>query len=247
MQRSFFYSFQSCSYLVLMLAFSGHAQVSSELKSFLDSRGFPELLTSYSQEQISLNSIGRQAKSVAAQPFTVQTGFRCQAFAGTGLGNAERVAEELRALQLDSVYVITTAENLYKVQIGNFIRREDAEALKEKLKTLGLVGVWVVDDNIHVNKPSAASIEPQGSIANPPEPSLYFAIQIFATNDALKANELKTLIEQETGYPVDVVQQSSIWKVLVGKFNDREQAEAFLKTIKRDRYKDAWITQVVSS
>ena len=227
-------------------------KMSADLKQFLESRSFPDLIASYKQDHLVLNNAGKRLKRIEAQPFTLANGFRCQAFAGYERDNAMKTADQVRALKLDSVYVIRTESDLYKVQVGNFQNKDDAYTLLQKLLKAGITGAWVVETDIHQQK----SLEEQQAYQEKTEQiarqeaavqqSVYFAIQIFATNDSLKAAQLKELLGQEVSEPVTVVQQATIWKVVVGQFYDRASADEFLKVLKKRGYNDAWITQIAS-
>lgn len=226
-----------------------YSQMPPNLKQFLESRSFPELISTYKRDRVSLITEGKRAKIIAAQPYRVEKGYRCQAFAGTQQENARRVAEQLRALQLDSVYVIYE-NSLYKVQIGNFDNRRDAEILLDKLRYSKVQGVWIVEADVHRPK----SIEEQQAFQQQQleeqqfeeQPGYYYAIQVFATNDQLKAAQLKEALARDLGQPVEAISQASSWKVLVGKFSNRSGAEEYLKKLKREKFADAWITQVPS-
>lgn len=218
------------------------AQISPQLKQFLEQRDFLQLISSYGQEHITLTRSGETEQRLAAQPFTTEKGYRCQAFAGTDLANANRVAARLRALQLDSVYVIQTPQNIYKVQLGNFTMREDAEAMLATLREAHVEGAWVVETDIQsprgaalpVGMPPAASAEPQ----------LFYAVQVIATNDSLKAYHLMDELKIQFHQPAQLVKQSALWKVLIGRFSERAAAEEFLSLMRKQRYEDAWITQL---
>ena len=230
---------------------AGYSQMSSELKQFLESRNFSELINTYKRDKISLFTEGKRAKVLAARSYTVEKGYRCQIFAGAQKESADRVAGKMRALQMDSVYVIYSNDNLYKVQMGNFDNRRDAEVLLDKLKYAKVEGAWIVEAEVHRPKSPADRQQYQQAQQKQQEleerPGFYYAIQVFASSDSIKAFQLKDVLQRDMKQPVEVVSQESNWKVLVGQFVDRSSAEEFLKVLKRDKFSDAWITQVVST
>jgi hypothetical protein len=238
--------------ILLVGSNSGFSQMSPDLKQFLESRSFPELINTYKRDHISLFTEGKRAKIIAARPYTVEKGYRCQVFAGTQKENAENAADKIRALQLDSVYVIySDADGLYKVQVGNFDNRRDAEILLDKLRYAKVQGAWVVETDVHLPKSPEERQEYEAEQIKQQEieqqPGFYYAIQVFATSDSLKAYQLKDVLDKDLNQPVDVINHESTWKVLVGKFPDRSSAEEYLRVLKRERFGDAWITQVVIS
>lgn len=237
--------------LVFLWNATGYSQMSPDLKQFLESRSFPELINTYKRDQISLFTEGQRAKAIASRPYTVGKGYRCQVFASTQLESAEQVAAKVRALELDSVYVIYSNDNLYKVQIGNFDNRKDAEILLDKLRYAKVQGAWIVETDIHVPKSPEEMQEYQEEQVKQQEleaqPGFYYAIQVFATGDSIKAFQMKTELENSFTQPVQVINHQSTWKVLVGNFSERSSAEEFLRVLKKGKFKDAWITQVVTS
>ena len=238
--------------LGIMLGYprTGQAQIPPRLKQFLESRNFMELIEAYKQEKIAIVSKGNRIKREEARPFVIGNGFRCQVFAGALKNNAEQIAEQLRKLNMDSVYVIETPSHLYKVQIGNFTTRRDAEIFLDRLRNAGVTDAWIVEADIHIPKD-----EPRPPAAEEPTPaseqelsqSLYFTIQVFATNDSVKASRLKEKLQSQFDQPAVVAGQGSVWKVLVGKFTDRASAETFLQELRKRKFEDAWITQVAGT
>lgn len=238
--------------LVFLWNGTGYSQMSPDLKQFLESRSFPELINTYKKDQLSLFTEGQRAKAIASRPYTVGKGYRCQVFASTQLESAEQVAAKVRALEMDSVYVIHSFDdNLYKVQVGNFDNRKDAEILLDKLRYAKVQGAWIVETDIHVPRSPEEVQEYQEEQIKQQEleaqPGFYYAIQLFATGDSIKAFQMKTELENSFTQPVQVINHQSTWKVLMGKFTERSSAEEFLKALKKGKFKDAWITQVVTS
>ena len=238
--------------LVFALPFSARAQsaeASEHLKSFLENRGFLELIAKYKQEHITLKAEGKKAGRIAARPYRMGKGYRCQAFAGASLANAQQVAARLRSLNFDSVYVFKSERGLYKVQIGDFDNREGAVALLDRLRNAGVKNAWIVESDIRIAKSpdEKNAFEDQKNSKQRQfdlEQKFFYAIQVFATGDSLKALKLREVFQTETQNPAEVVREDSIWKVLIGRFKQRSEAEQLLKSLKRRRFVDAWITQV---
>jgi len=230
---------------------TGYSQMSPDLKQFLESRSFPDLINTYKRDKISLFTEGQRAKIIASRPYTVGKGYRCQVFASTQSESAEQVADKIRALDLDSVYVVYSNDNLYKVQIGNFDNRRDAEILLDKLRYAKVQGAWIVETDVHLPKSPEEVQEYEEEQIKQQEieeqPGFYYAIQVFATGASVRAFQLKTELENNFTQPVEVLNHQSTWKVLVGKFPERSSAEEFLRVLKKGKFKDAWITQVVTS
>jgi cell division septation protein DedD len=74
-------------------------------------------------------------------------GYRVQVAAYTQTDPAERRAAELRSLFGEPVYIVHEGL-LYKIQVGDFVSRDRAQAIRRKAIDLGLDGAFVVDTMI---------------------------------------------------------------------------------------------------
>lgn len=79
-------------------------------------------------------------------PATV-LGFRVQIFASSTENNASRIATDARSSFDETVYVEHVAP-YYKVRVGDFLTRADADILKSKAQQLGFRGAFVVETMI---------------------------------------------------------------------------------------------------
>lgn len=71
-------------------------------------------------------------------------GFRVQIFASNTEENASRVATDARQVFTDPVYIEYVAP-YYKVRVGDYLTREEIEALKNKALSLGYRGAFIVE------------------------------------------------------------------------------------------------------
>lgn len=74
-------------------------------------------------------------------------GFRIQIFASSTQKNASRVADDARAAFTENVYVQHVAP-YYKVRVGDFLTREDAQSLQQRALQKGYRGAFVVETMI---------------------------------------------------------------------------------------------------
>ena len=74
-------------------------------------------------------------------------GFRVQVFATQDRKKAEDIKEELSFKFDEKIYIIFEAPN-YKVRIGNFLDRDDAEKLRMELVKESLSSSWIVRTKI---------------------------------------------------------------------------------------------------
>ena len=70
-----------------------------------------------------------------------------------------------------------------------------------------------------------------------------FRIQILASGQIDVVRQEKKNVEASTGLPVFMSSEQSLYKLYVGEFQTRDQAEAALPDIKKKGYQDAWIVK----
>lgn len=222
---------------------SAQSQMTPKLKEFLTRNDIMDLIEKYGQDKIELTIKGAEQIKIEQRSYNIVPGFRCQVFAGTQLDNAKQVAAEVSALGLDSVYVVKSADNLVKVQVGNFLNRKDALVMVDKLTYAGVSGAWVVETEIHVPKTPSSKV---AATDIDERSAFYFAVQVFNTSHFEKAQSYKASLEQRFTEPVRIIQQNDLWKIVVGRFEDRASASTLLEKMHNEGFTDAWITQVVN-
>ena len=77
-------------------------------------------------------------------------GFRVQVLATRDQVNGERLRNKLSESFLEDIYIIFESPN-YKVRMGNFINRRDAEALRRILAKKGYPSAWIIRTRIEPN------------------------------------------------------------------------------------------------
>ena len=103
---------------------------------------WPEILNPLSD-----NEVKTSASRSLDSNITEIEGFRVQIFATQDRNKADQLQEEL-ALKFDEkIYVIFEAPN-YKLRIGDFLDRDDAEILRMRLVSLDFSSSWIVRTRI---------------------------------------------------------------------------------------------------
>jgi hypothetical protein len=83
-------------------------------------------------------------------------GFRVQIHAGESRGEAEELAREAQTRLHVTAY--TTFEHpFYKVRLGDFLDRADALVLRERVRSYGYSGAWVVTTPVLADAAAAAA------------------------------------------------------------------------------------------
>ncbi len=172
-------------------------------------------------------------------------GFRVQLFAGLDSLNGRVMAGELQGIMEDSVYFFKE-KGLYKVQAGDYPWRYRADKMVLELRKKGYAQGWVVQRLINVPVDSARAARPTADslkrqTAPPPSPEARFQIQVLVTADAEKAQSLAGTLRERFGQEVFVRPAGAAYKVLLGRFAERAEAERQLKTLRENGYRDAWL------
>jgi hypothetical protein len=217
------------------------AQMSDDLKKFLWEKNFEELISEYAEEKVILREAGDFEKRIERRSFIETNGYRVQAFAGSDQENAENMATNVLNLKLDSVYVIEEA-GLYKVQIGNFTERLEAEKMLDLLRFQNISNCWIVETIIHI--PKQPAIHPKPVTTEKKLTTAYFTIQLFVTKNQQRAREFSEIFSRDTGDPSRLIQKGEFWKVLSGTYSQESSARQRLEEIRNSGYPDAWITQI---
>ncbi len=227
--------------LVLLACGALHAQDLSKLRDYLWHQDFQSLIDRFAQDSIMLVDKGDRAARIESLPYITTAGLRVQLFAGLNRENAEAIANRVRELQLDSVYVVQS-DSLVKVQIGNFTERLEAEKMLDRLRFAGITTAWIVSSQIHVPKVSPVPTVDSGKSASQ-KANLGYTIQLFVTNDVQRAEQIRREAAEQTGLDVSIIHDDDFWKIMAGHFNDETTARAQLKHLQENGYPDAWLTQ----
>jgi len=70
-----------------------------------------------------------------------------------------------------------------------------------------------------------------------------FRVQVFATRYSQSADSLKTILESQTDKNIYIVFDAPVYKVRIGNFVSRNEAEKFQNDVKKKGYKSAWIVR----
>jgi len=78
---------------------------------------------------------------------TTQEGYRLQIFESSSVEDANRTLRKFERSLKDSVYMVFEAP-LYKLRLGNFVTKKEAEKQKENLNKKGYKNIWIVRSRI---------------------------------------------------------------------------------------------------
>jgi len=77
----------------------------------------------------------------------VTEGFRVQVLASKSMIKTDSLSHILNSLLDDSVYVVYETPN-YKVRVGDYVIREDADKMRQNLQNLGYRSAWIIRTRI---------------------------------------------------------------------------------------------------
>ena len=96
-----------------------------------------------------INSKGSKndKETITDSTFISVEGFRIQLLATQDRFNAEKFKSELGKIYKNKIYIIFEAPN-YKVRVGDFINRKNAEEMRQNLSKKGYTTAWIIRSKI---------------------------------------------------------------------------------------------------
>lgn len=132
----------------------------SELNAFLQKyektfqpSNYNDELTEILQQEKKEREIIEAARVFKIAPPETIPGFRAQVIFTPEIEEANRVRDSLLNLLSDEWIYIVYETPYYKVRVGNFIERAEANMLVKRLNGIGYKDAWVVPDRIIKNPP----------------------------------------------------------------------------------------------
>lgn len=167
-------------------------------------------------------------------------GFRIQLFAGADSMNVLTSAENIKRSLPDSLYFLKE-NNLFKIQLGDFLYRNDADLKLMDLRSHGYPGAWVVKTRINVPVESLVVSKTEKDTTQAVNQDAKFRIQVLVTSSAEKAENLIEQLKIQFKHESYFDKSGTFYKIYLGRFGTREQAENTLSQVKNAGYTDAWL------
>ena len=136
-----------CLLMVLSLGFSqDQKKVNFDPDKLKDPEPrWPKVVSPFSLDTKELKPAGNSDSSQV-----IIEGFRVQVLATSSRENADRLRDELAIEYGKDIYIVFEAPN-YKVRIGNFIDRRQAENSRLELIKKGYLSSWIIRTRIEPN------------------------------------------------------------------------------------------------
>jgi hypothetical protein len=170
-------------------------------------------------------------------------GFRVQIFAALDSIHALNTLYNCKPLVKDTLYLIYE-KGLYKVQVGDYPFRPQADSANTFLKNNGYPGAWVVRRNIFipvVNSSDIAVKHDEKIEEKKLTATGKYRIQLIVTSLEEKARLIAAEMRHSKNYNTTYIKVGEVFKVFIGPFQDETEARAVLQEVKKSGYPDAWL------
>jgi len=183
-------------------------------------------------EEVAVKEPEPVSEKVPSIPIRKKISYKIQIFASHDKESSEDEANRV-FIKISQPAEVVLSGDLWKVQVGSFEERKDAEIFREKLKNLGWSDAFIVD----VEDEGLSGEQSKGKSYE------YFSIQVLASENRTEARDLmKNLIDLGLEN-VFIVFEKNLWKVRAGRFNEKVQAEKYLEKLKIIGFSDCWIVK----
>ncbi len=163
-------------------------------------------------------------------PPTISAKYRIQVFSGSA-ANAQKLYNQYTGNHnATDVYVLHDAESgFWKVWIGNYMTRPEADSAKVKLTELGFSGAWVKE-----------MPQTSGSVKEPVE---LFWVQMGSFQKESSAQTLFEKLKTQFKDQVIIKTAGSVYKVWIGGFTERSMADDLKSKLVQQGYAGVFIVQ----
>jgi hypothetical protein len=162
--------------------------------------------------------------------FNPVIGYRVQIFAAKDRANAEKVKEMASKTVKDRIYIVLAQDNLYKVQVGDYLSKIEAEKKRDELR----------------KNPSYSDAFIQNSyvLFDSSQGSGDYYIQVGAFSSIGSAEDFIFNKLSPGGYSNSSVYfDKNLYKVVVGGYSDLAVAQSVRDKLKNSGFEGAWIIQ----
>jgi len=201
---------------------------------------FIDSLLAQPQDSVCLKTVLLPPPPSPPPAFKQIEGFRVQTFAGSDSLHAAVIKSRLKNVVPDTAYLLRE-NGLFKVQIGNYPHRGPADSIKNYLRKNGYRGAWVVKRPIFIPNTLASDSSISSVNYKTPANRHLFRIQILATSDEAKALGLIQELQKAFTYQSYYLKKNALFKIYLGRFTSRSEAEQALKRVRKKGYQDAWL------
>lgn len=165
--------------------------------------------------------------------FKEVTGFRVQVMASTDSTKLISVKDKIGQYSKGDSLHIFPEGGLYKLQIGDYLYRYQADNLKRTIRKNGYPGAWVVQ------RPVLVRLQPDSTAGSAVKAK--YRIQVAATSSNASAEQIRSELVGKISEPVIIETTDALFKIFAGNLDDEQAARQLLNKIRNLGYKDAWL------
>ena len=166
--------------------------------------------------------------------------YKIQLLATQSFDRAREEKNRLREYTGKTIYLVNE-KNLWKVQIGDFVSREETEKERSIMRKLGWIDAWILQYRAS-SVPYQSEKESTQTPEVKPKTSLY-TVQLIATANKTEVENMhRNLILLNIPDAV-VIKDGDLWKIQVGSFGEYSDAVKILNRMREMGFNDSWITK----
>jgi len=181
-------------------------------------------------EEITAQTDTAEETPTPVSTFEQVIGYRVQIFAAKDRNNAEKVKELASKKIRERIYIVLAQDNLYKVQVGDFLSRIDAEKMRDEIRK----------DPAY----SDAFIQNSYVLYDSSQNSGEYYIQVGAFSSQSSAEDFINNKLTPGGYSNSTVFfDKNLYKVIVGGYSSNSEALSVKEKLNNSGFEGAWIIQ----
>ena len=182
------------------------------------------------EEKSSESEISESSQVSVRDSFNKVIGYRVQIFAAKEKANAEKIKTLASKDIKERIYIVLADDNLYKVQVGDYLSKIDAEKMRDKIKSLpNYTDAFVQNTYVLYDKTFDSG-------------KYYIQIGAFSTRGS--ADEFIAKKITDLGYTnTSVFNENNLFKVLIGGYATNQEAMDVKDKLKNDGFEGSWIIQ----
>ncbi len=175
-------------------------------------------------------------KSTTTSSGTVS--YKVQVFSATTEKHAQKIVDKINSeLKISSAH-IEKKRNFYRVIIGPFITKEEANRVKKECVKIGYKDAYILQ--------SGKTVQTQTQTNKSTQPTTtqiikdFFTIQIGSFSSLSNAEKYRKEANKKLNRETFIIKEGKLYKVFVGKYKTHKEAETNIKDVIKE-YKDAFI------
>ena len=166
--------------------------------------------------------------------------YMIQLLATQSFDRARKEKNRLREYTGKTIYLVNE-KNLWKVQIGDFISRDESEKERNIMRKLGWIDAWILQ-----YRASTVPYEAEKESTHTPEVNprtLLYTVQLIATANKTEVENMHRNLILLNITDAVVIKDGVFWKIQVGSYGEYNDAVNMLNRMREMGFNDSWITK----